>query len=129
MLLLCVWTIAEVHSPTQRRPKFVPPSGLSKIIPGSVLNLPPVQWDGYAALLQTFHHQPIATGYLARNNVAQWAQFAAFKTAFDKGGASFCDYVKSKAYSNVVIAPDAVTLPYHFSMVPLELSRCAGQCR
>jgi hypothetical protein len=125
MMLLCVWTIAEVHSPTQRRSPFVPPAGLAKLTAGSVLNLPPVQWDGYAALLQTFHRQPIATGYLARNNVAQWTQFAAFKTAFDKGGVDFCAYVKGKGFANVVIAPDSVTMPYHFSMAPLELSHCA----
>jgi hypothetical protein len=125
MFLLCVWTIAEVYSPTQRRPPFVPPPGLSKVIAGSVLNLPPVQWDGYAAMLQTFHHQPIATGYLARNNAAQWAQFAAFKTAFDKGGAPFCEYVKSKGFRSVIIAPDSVTMPYQFSMSPLELSHCS----
>ena len=124
MLVLLCWTIAEVYSPTQRRPPFVPPPGLSKLTHGSVLNLPPVQWDGYAAMLQTFHHQPIATGYLARNNAAQWAQFAAFKTAFDKGGAPFCEYVKAKGFQNIVIAPDSVTLPYHFSMSPLELSQC-----
>jgi hypothetical protein len=125
MLLVCAWTTAEVYSPTQRRQPFVPPPGLSKVVPGSVLNLPPVQWDGYAAMLQTFHHQPIATGYLARNNVAQWAQFAAFKTAFDKGGETFCEYVKSKGFRSIVIAPDSVTMPYHFSMSPLELSHCS----
>lgn len=124
MLFVFAWTTAEVYSPTQRRQPFVLPPGLSKVVPGPVLNLPPVQWDGYGAMLQTFHHQPIATGYLARNSLAQWAQFAAFKTAFDKGGASFCEYVKSKGFRNIVIAPDSVTMPYHFSMSPLELSHC-----
>ena len=123
MFLICVWTTAEVYSPTRPRQPFVSPSGLSKLVPGSVLNLPPVQRDGYAAMLQTFHHQPIATGYLARNNVAQWAQFAAFKTAFDKGGAPFCEYVKSKGFRNILIAPDSVTMPYQ-SMSPLELAQC-----
>ena len=124
MLLVCVWTFAEVYAPTERRPVFLDPAGLTKLTPGSVLNLPPVQWDGYAAMLQTFHHQPIATGYLARNNTAQWAQFAAFKTAFDRGGAPFCQYVQSKGFRNIVIAPDSVTMPYHFSMSPLDLSHC-----
>jgi hypothetical protein len=76
-------------------------------------------------MLQTFHHQPIAGGYLARNNGAQLAQFAAIETAFDKGGAPFCDYVKSTGVRNLVIAPDSVTKPSRFSMSPLELSRCA----
>ena len=125
MLLMLIWTTAEAYSPTQRRQPFVPPAGLSKVMPGSILNLPPVQWDGYAAMLQTFHHQPIATGYLARNNAAQWAQFAVFKTAFDKGGAPFCDYVKSNGFRNIIIAPDSVTMPYQFSMSPLELSQCS----
>ena len=60
MALICLWAIAEVYSPTRRRQSFVPPSDLTKLIPGPVLNLPPVQRDGYAAMLQTFHHQPIA---------------------------------------------------------------------
>jgi hypothetical protein len=124
MLLLCTWASAEVYSPTQRRQPFVPPSGLSRVVPGSVLNLPPGQVDGYAAMLQTFHRQPIATGYLARNNTAQRAQFAAFKAAFDKDGATFCEYVKSKGFRNIVIAPDSVTMPYRFSMSSLELSHC-----
>ena len=124
MLLVFAWTTAEVYSATPRRPPFVPPADLSRIAPGPVLNLPPVQWDGYAAMLQTFHHQPIATGYLARNSEAQWAQFGLLKTAFDKGGAPFCEYLKSNGFRTVVISPDSVTMPYRFSMSPLDLSRC-----
>jgi hypothetical protein len=125
MLLLCTWASAEVYSPTQRREPFGPPSGLSKVKAGSVLNLPPVPLDGYAAMLQTFHHQPIGTGYLARNSAAQWAQFADFKTAFDKGGATFCEYVNNKGFRNIIIAPDSVTMPYEVSMSPLELAHCS----
>jgi hypothetical protein len=124
MFLIFAWTSGEVYSATPRRPPFVPPADLSKISAGPVLNLPPVQWDGYAAMLQTFHHQPIATGYLARNSEAQWAQFGSWKLAFDKGGAAFCEYVKSKGFRTVVISPDSVLRPYRFSMSPLDLSRC-----
>jgi hypothetical protein len=124
MLLLFAWTVAEVYSPTERREPFKP-ADLSRIVNGPVLNLPPAQSDGYAAMLQTFHHQPIATGYLARNNEAQWAYFADLKQAFDKGGAPFCAYVSQLGFRNIVISPGAVIAPYSFSTVPLDLDHCA----
>lgn len=124
MLLIFVWTTAEVYSVTPRRPPFVPPAALAGIPAGPVLNLPPVQWDGYAAMLQTFHHQPIATGYLARNPETLWTRFGLLKAAFEKGGASFCEYLQSNGYRTVIISPDSVLLPYRFSMSPLDLSRC-----
>lgn len=123
MLFLFTWTTAEAYMPQARRPRFAPPAALSQIPPGPVFNLPPIQWDGYAAMLQTFHHQPISTGYLARNSELQWARFTELKTAFDKG-TSFCDYLQKAGFRTVIIAPESVFLPYRYSMVPLDLSRC-----
>jgi hypothetical protein len=125
MLLLFTWTVAEVYSPTNRRKPFEYPAELAHVVSGPVLNLPPVQSDGYAAMLQTFHHQPIATGYLARNSEAQGAYFAELKEAFDKGGAPFCAYVTRLGFRNVVISSTSVVAPYHFSTLPLDLDRCA----
>lgn len=124
MFLVFAWTTAEVYSATARRPPFVPPANLRRIPAGPVLNLPPVQWDGYAAMLQIFHRQPIATGYIARNSEVQWAQFSPLKVAFDKGGVAFCEYLKNNGFRTVVISPESVLLPYRFSMSPLDLSRC-----
>ncbi len=125
MLALLGWTIAEVYSPIKRREPFTVPPELSRIVAGPVLNLPPVQWDGYAALLQTQHHQPIDTGYVARNSDRQYTYFDELDRMFDKGGKEFCDYVLGLGFRNVLIKPGSVILPYSYSMLPLKLEQCA----
>lgn len=124
MLLLLGWTIAEVYSPIKRRDPFVAPAALSRVVPGPVLNLPPVQWDGYAALLQTQHHQPIDTGYVARNSDQQYTYFDELDRMFDKGGKEFCNYVSGLGFRNVLVKPGSVILPYWSSMLPLNLEKC-----
>ncbi len=124
MIALLGWTIAEVYSPVKRREPFKVPAALSRIVPGPVLNLPPVQWDGYAALLQTQHHQPIDTGYVARNSDQQYNYFDELDLMFDKGGKEFCHYVSGLGFRNVLIKPGSVLLPYWSSMLPLDLERC-----
>ena len=124
LVLVLIWTIAEVYSPAALRKPFQSPAALANITAGPVFNLPPVQWDGYASMLQTLHHQPIATGYLARNSDALWEYSAEQSHAFDKGGAYFCSYVLRLGFRNIVIGPPRMTAPYHFSMQPLELDKC-----
>ena len=123
MSALLIWTIAEAHSPMTRRKPFVPPQGVQRIVPGPVLNLPLLRNDGYAAMLQIFHHQPVVTGYLARYTEAQWGQFAELERLFKKGGAQFCDGVANIGARNIILGPEnmVITAP---SIAPLELSRC-----
>ncbi|MFN2454449.1 MAG: hypothetical protein ABR577_09535 [Pyrinomonadaceae bacterium] len=125
MLLVIAWTTAETYSPVARQQVFVPPSPLQNIVPGLVLNLPVAQRDGYAAMLQVFHHQPIATGYLARNSENQLAQFLDLRKASDAGGAAFCEQAKRRNIRNLLITPDAVSAPYLPGIASLELSKCS----
>ncbi len=124
MLLLFAWVTAETYSPAARQRAFVPPTQLEKLVPGAVLNLPVMEKDGYASLMQTFHHQPIATGYLARNSVRQRDQFLELRRAFDMGGAKFCEQASAMNFRNLLITPDRILASPLPSMAPLELSKC-----
>ena len=122
--LILAWTIAEKYSPIPRAQSFAPPGGLEKIVSGPVLNLPLIRNDGYAEALQVFHRQPIGTGYLARYTTGQRRHFDELQRLFNKGGATFCAGVKSKGFSNIVIAPRQV-VSYPLVLAPLELSKCS----
>ncbi|MGA9996183.1 MAG: hypothetical protein WBP93_12265, partial [Pyrinomonadaceae bacterium] len=124
MSLLLLWTIAEAYTPLPRAKTFTPPQGLQRIVAGPVLNLPLMRNDGYAALLQVFHHQPIATGYLARYTPLQWNNFERLEKLFNKGGATFCEGIKQAGFRNILIAPRHVA-PDAPSLVPLELEKCS----
>ncbi len=124
MLLLFVWVAAETYSPIARQRTFVPPPQLGKIVSGAVLNLPVMDRDGYASLMQIFHHQLIATGYLARNSVRQREQFLELRRAFDRGGAKFCEQISAMGFRNLLITPDRILTAPSPGMAPLELSKC-----
>jgi hypothetical protein len=124
LILVLIWTIAEVYSPAEARKPFQPPVALASIVPGPVFNVAPVQWDGYAAMLQTLHQQPISTGYLARNSDALWDYSAEQYHAFSRGGAYFCDYLQRLGFRNIVIAPRRMTPAHRFDLQPLELAKC-----
>ena len=124
MSLLMLWTIAESYTPTPRAETFVPPQGLQRVVSGPVLNLPLMRNDGYAALLQVFHHQPIATGYLARYNTEQWTHFERLEKLFNKGGQTFCDGIRQMGFRNLLIAPRSAA-PDAPSLVPLDLEKCS----
>ena len=124
MSLLLFWTIAEVYAPMARQRPFVPPKGLEKIVAGPVLNLPLARNDGYAAMLQVLHRQPIATGYLARYTAEQWQQFISLERIFYRGGAQFCSSMKDMGIRNIIIAPRAIS-PDAPSVIPLDLSKCS----
>lgn len=124
MSLLLLWTIAEAYTPMPRAKTFAPPQGLQKIVAGPVLNLPLMRNDGYAALLQVFHGQPIATGYLARYNTEQWSHFERLEQLFNKGGTTFCDRIRQIGFRNVLIAPRSV-VPDAPGVIPLDLQKCS----
>jgi hypothetical protein len=126
LALMFFWVTAEAYSPFASQPPFVPPAGLEKIVEGPVLNLPPYPYDGYAALLQTFHHQPIGTGYLARTTTTRMKQFRQLRQAWDRGGQVFCDRVKEMGFRNIVITPSDVVWHKELgSVAPPGLSKCS----
>jgi hypothetical protein len=124
MSLLLFWTIAEVYAPMARQKPFIAPKGLEKIVAGPVLNLPLARNDGYAAMLQVLHRQPIGTGYLARYTAEQWQQFSDLERIFYRGGPQFCSSMKSMGFRNIIIAPGSVS-PDASSIIPLDLSQCS----
>jgi hypothetical protein len=117
MLILLALTVTEAYSPIPRQAPFAPPQNLQQIVSGPVFNIPLRPVDGYAALLEVFHHQPIATGYIARNSPDRQQRFEELKQVYDRGGPWFCERVSEMGFKNIVVTRGDVT-------VPLELARC-----
>jgi hypothetical protein len=117
MLILFALTVAEAYTPTPRRHVFAPPEKLKQPVAGPVFNVPLYEFDGFAALLQVFHHQPIATGAVARTSVENSERFQRMKQVYDQGGPAFCQRIAAMGFQNIIAIPGEV-------MVPLELSNC-----
>jgi hypothetical protein len=117
MLILFALTVAEAYTPTPRRHGFAPPEKLKEPVTGPVFNVPLNEFDGFAGLLQVFHHQPIATGAVARVSVENSERFRRLKQVYDQGGPGFCGRVADLGFQNIVVIPGDV-------MAPLELSNC-----
>lgn len=125
MALLFVWATAEVYQPIARQLPFVPPQQLAGMAPGPVINLPLLAYDGYASLLQVFHHQPIATGYLARISQTQLDHATDLKEVIDRGP-TFCAEVQKRGFRNIIITPPAYMEPYDAGTVTqFELEKCS----
>jgi hypothetical protein len=118
MLTLLVVTVAGAYTRTYRRHSFVPPADLRARVAGPVFNVPLLGNDGYASLLQVFHQQPIATGYVARDSVETRNRFLELKRIYDHGGPEFCGRITALGFRNIVITGGEV-------VVPLELARCS----
>jgi len=118
-IAILIWTAAEAYAPPHPQSTFVPPPELTAIVPGPVVNLPLSRFDGYALLLQVFHHQPIATGYTSRYSIEQINHVNTLEKIIDKGGPRLCDELGRAGFRNIVVAPvtelDA----------PFELSECS----
>ena len=121
--LIFVWVVAEAYSPAPMQQAFIPPKALSKVVDGPVLNLPLTINDGYASLLQVFHHQPIATGFLARYSLAQLKQLGDLDRLIKNGGPQFCDGIRAMGIRNVIVAPEG-TVPGERTMSAEELRQC-----
>ena len=113
-----IWTAVEAFAPAPPQSIFVPPAALSSIVPGPVLNLPLSQFDGYALLLQMFHHQPIATGYTSRYTAAQIAHVDKLEKLIDKSDPQLCDELARDGFRNIVIRPVSQL------EAPFDLSDC-----
>jgi hypothetical protein len=117
-LILFVWTVAEAYVPIPRQPSFVPPPELANLLNGPVLNLPASRFDGYASLLQVFHKQPIATGYISRFSEPELKHVENLTRLQDRGGMEFCQELRRLGIRNVIINPVPVV------DAPFELSGC-----
>jgi hypothetical protein len=117
MVVLLAMTVAEAYSPIRRQQSFVAPRDLRQRVTGPVFNIPLRALDGYAALLQVFHRQPIATGYVARDSAERRIRFEELKKVYDRGGPEFCDRIAELGFQSIVITRGDV-------LVPLELSKC-----
>ena len=114
-----LWVVAEAWVPRQEQARFTIPSALQQLAPGPVLDLPPLEKDGYAAMLQTLHGLPIATGYTARISMPALQHVRELRRAFDKGGPDFWSLAARLNIRNIIVSPRSVTAPYAPSMTPL----------
>ena len=117
-LVVFVWTAAEAYAPLPRQPSFVPPPELANLLNGPVLNLPASRFDGYASLLQVFHKQPIATGYISRFSEPELKHVENLTRLQDRGGIEFCEELRRLGIRNVILNPVPVV------DAPFELSGC-----
>ncbi|MEA2204776.1 MAG: hypothetical protein QOE77_1552 [Blastocatellia bacterium] len=121
LLLVFLWTATEAYWPFPRQMPFHPPAELAQIVAGPVLNLPASRFDGYAALLQVFHHQPIATGYISRFSEEQVAQVENLARVVDKESDA-CSELARQGIRNLIMNPvPYLEAPYHFGSCPLNI--------
>jgi hypothetical protein len=125
MALIFLWAGAEVYQPIAQQRPFVPPRQLAKMVPGPVIDLPLLAADGYASLLQVFHHQPIATGYLARISQRQLDHVTGLLELIERGP-TFCEEIKKRGFRNIIISPTEYVAPHDPGTVSqLALEKCS----
>jgi hypothetical protein len=105
--LFLVWIFAEVFHPYPALTPIKVPEKLNKEIPGPVINMPLQIIDGNAAMLQTFHHKPIVTGYTARITRKQWSQFDALSYALGHSIQAFQTAINDLGIKTIIIRNDA----------------------
>lgn len=114
MALIFCWITAEAYVPVQPQPPYVIPAQVNQLTPGPVINLPLRRHDSWALLLQMFHHQPIATGYVSRNSKKQEAHLETLRVLYAEALATgSCQKFVEMGYRNLVIGagvPDDVIL-------------------
>lgn len=108
MSFLMLWIFAESYKSSKRLESFKIPPQLLQIKDGPVINLPVTFKDGYAAMLQVIHKQPIATGYVARLSEGNIRHYKFLKQLFIDLPADLCPKLYSLGYKNIIIS-DGVT--------------------
>jgi hypothetical protein len=117
VFIVLALTVAGAYTPTPRKQAFTLPETLPASVAGPVFNVPLRLKDGYGALLQTLHHQPIATGYLARTSPETRQRFLQLKKVYDQGGTEFCDRIAALGFRSIIVTSGEI-------LAPLELSKC-----
>ncbi|MDX6611433.1 MAG: hypothetical protein QOD75_619 [Blastocatellia bacterium] len=110
-------TAAGAYTPIPRRHAFTVPDNLPATVSGPVFNVPLRLKDGYGALLQTLHHQPISTGYIARSSPEIRQHFLELKRIHDQGGPEFCGRLAAMGFRSVIVTGGEL-------LAPLQLSKC-----
>jgi hypothetical protein len=123
MALVSIWSIAEAYQPVAKQPAFVPPPQLSRVTAGPVFQLPSFGYDGYASLLQVFHHQPISTGYVARLSENE-AAHASELSELAARSTTFCEEIKRLGYRNIIVLPNEFEPFAPSGVTQLELGKC-----
>ena len=118
MFLLLALTVVGAYTPISRRNVFAAPEKLPQRVDGPVFNVPLRLQDGYGALLQTLHHQPISTGYVARSSPEIRQRFLQLKRIYDQGGPEFCNRIAAMGFRSVIVTGGEL-------LVPLQLSKCS----
>lgn len=105
VFVFVLWTLAETHLGVPPVAPFEIPKPLSDLVPGAVLNVPISAWDGYAVFLQTFHHHPIATGFVSRGEKEPTDHVKDLDRLLETDTAAFASRLKTLGITNVVVGP------------------------
>jgi hypothetical protein len=105
LVLIFLWTVAEVYSPLPPQPPYQVPSQINQLAAGPIIHLPLKYHDGWSLLLQMFHHQPLATGYVSRNSLKQRAHFKTLEVLYAEAlKAGSCEKLEALGYRNVIVS-------------------------
>jgi hypothetical protein len=126
MALIFLWTAAEIYSPTPAQLPYEIPPQITQIVHGPVIELPLRFHDGWGLLLQTFHHQPLATGEVSRNSALQQAHFETLRNYYAEALQSgSCQRFIEMGFRNIIIhgnVPDDVVQGLtHSSQCPINI--------
>jgi hypothetical protein len=108
-LTLCAafvaWAWLEVRAPGSPPPVYRRPAALDGLVPGAVVNVPLSVFDGFAVFMQTFHGQPILTGWVSRRSPEQLAHVRSLQVLIDADPAAFVARALSLGATNVILGP------------------------
>ena len=108
-LTLCaafaVWAWLEVRAPGSPPPIYRRPATLDGLVPGAVANVPLSVFDGFAVFMQTFHGQPILTGWVSRRSPEQLAHVRSLQALIDADPAAFVARARALGATNVILGP------------------------
>ncbi len=105
LALVLLWAAAEAYSPTPAEPPYTVPPQLQAMTPGPVIQLPLKFNDGWSLLLQMFHHQPMASGYVSRSSRQQKAHFRTLEVLYAEAlQTGSCQKLEAMGYRNVIVS-------------------------
>jgi hypothetical protein len=105
VVVILAWTVAEVVSPAPQSRAYAPPAALGGLVPGPVVNVPISVFDGRAVFLQTFHGQPIATGFVSRRTPAQLAHVRTLDLLLEGDPPAFLRHLGRLGVRNIILGP------------------------
>ena len=100
-----LWAWLEVRAPGSPPPVYRRPGELDRLVPGAVANVPLSVFDGFAVFMQTFHGQPILTGWVSRRSPEQLAHVRSLQALLDASPDAFVERARELGATNVVLGP------------------------